>query len=190
MFFTDVAESAGITNQDLIVLLISVQSAAHMTNDRIAFESHLRTLSGTEVERHEQAKQVLLSVTELLRSTDTLKVLEILETMARYALTITDSPLCDTHDNCRACWGCSEWRRRNEDLQHIAFSAAGRTSLLHTSGPIVACPGCGLLVPETEMEQQGFHLQKRHPEIIDERRRAAGFVKGRDGQWHDGWASD
>ena len=189
MFFVDVAEGAGITSDDLVILQIFVQAAAYKIGDQIAFESHQRKLSDSEVERHKQAHEVLLYLNELLQSRDTIRDLVILKAMADYALAVTESPLCVTGDNCRDCWGCNEWWGRTETLRAIADNAHVRHSRLLTVETI-ACSYCELLAVADDEDEQAAHLKKRHADSIDASMRANGFVKGRDGQWHDGWSSD
>ncbi len=55
---------------------------------------------------------------------------------------------------------------------------------------LLKCPACDLELPEDDLRAQSQHLQAEHPDLIDQRRRTAGFVKGPEGRWHDAWASD
>lgn len=78
---------------------------------------------------------------------------------------------------------------------------------LHTKGlplHIHRCPHCGsypyLTAPPKSCEICGFvansaeeemaHMNAAHPEVIEQRMRDAGFRRGPDGEWIDGWGTD
>jgi ribosomal protein S26 len=44
-----------------------------------------------------------------------------------------------------------------------------------TETKMVKCPGCGLELPENDVQAQVQHMESAHPNIIGERHRAAGI---------------
>lgn len=55
---------------------------------------------------------------------------------------------------------------------------------------IETCPGCGLEVPAWNVAGQVAHMQAAHPEIIEQRLAAAGFVEDERGEWTDTLAAE
>lgn len=47
---------------------------------------------------------------------------------------------------------------------------------------VVRCPGCGMWLPEEDLQMQAAHMESEHPEIVEERRAESA-------RW-DGWENE
>ena len=56
--------------------------------------------------------------------------------------------------------------------------------------PLEKCPGCETRLPSDDFYAQKAHMEKSHPEIIEQRLTSNGFTRLTEGTIHDDWSSD
>ena len=54
-----------------------------------------------------------------------------------------------------------------------------------THDAVVACPECGFEIRGGQISAEVAHMQKAHPEVIEQRLIDAGFIMREDGTWED-----